>query len=428
MPGPLWLLIVLPAWLLSLIELNLGQPIALFWADTAATVVVAAVAEVMRRTSGRPAVSLGLSAIALAALGGVFWVAASIDEASWGIGSAWSAAVLAGVLAARMPPMVAVVGASAMVLACVSSPLARGMAEGLPELSFLSTLSAAAVGAGLLVRSQDRTRLAEQAAARAAERQAMAAELHDVIAHELTGMVVLAQALRPAASQAGFLDPIERIERAGQRALAHIRSLVASAQPAASPRRATTARRASAAHPAGSGSPQSSTAPSPIDPARVVTPADLEALVSEFRQAGPAQVNWRCTEPPDCEPLASVTTLALHRILREALTNIRRHAASAQVVSIALERQAVGVLLQVTDDGRGGGLGSGGGTGLAGIRERVELLHGDCTFGRDPAGRWVVRVWLPNNQPNADLNSAEVRTCFGWSWPTTKRWCATGSR
>lgn len=287
----------------------------------------------------------------------------------WGPQSWWVVAMAGALLCGWAGPWpqerLLLLGGWSLAAAAILSPLLAGWGG---DSGYLVTVHglmvATAVGIALLLRRQRLFLQGQRTAVRDRERRLMADELHDVIAHELTGVVVLAQAVRPGVSdQAG--EAVGRIEDAAQRALDHIRSLVVTTR-----------------------DDGSETVAIP----RLAALSDIDALVEEFRATTTAQVTLVSQVSAD---LPGPVVMAAHRLVSEALTNVRRHAASAQHVEIVLAQRGSGLEVSVRDDGVGGGLGSGGGTGLTAVAERVALVGGVVSAGPVSGGGWCVEASLP---------------------------------
>jgi signal transduction histidine kinase len=212
----------------------------------------------------------------------------------------------------------------------------------------------------------------EEDAARAVqdERRRIARELHDVVAHSMSVMVIHAGAGRRLAEQ----DPdaaiacAERIERLGREALGEMRRLVGVM---------------------GDGDePRDSRAPQP-------GLEDLDGLVARARAAGlPTELRI----DGERRPLPTGADLAAYRIVQEALTNCLKHAGGAHA-RVAVTWSEEDVVLSVSDDGRGPGVptpdDTGGGHGLVGMRERAALYGGEVVTGPAPNGGFVVRARIP---------------------------------
>ncbi|TDC93970.1 two-component sensor histidine kinase [Actinomadura sp. 7K507] len=222
--------------------------------------------------------------------------------------------------------------------------------------------AAVAAGTGLYLRSLDSRRSRSVAEARRAQRLDLARDLHDFVAHEVGGMIVQAQAARIGGDAAAAL---ERIEAAGVRAMASLDRTVHML------------------HDDG-----------PRDGPHGL--AELPALVDRFSESEAPRVRLAMdagTPPPEVSATA-------YRLVVEALTNVRRHAAGASAVDVAVTSTGPALRVTVTDDGRPGRAGPlrerrRGGLGLPGIAERVEALGGD--FGAGPAGDrgWRVTALIP---------------------------------
>lgn len=125
----------------------------------------------------------------------------------------------------------------------------------------------------------------------------------------------------------------------------------------------------------------------------------LRALAREFGARGDLTV--RFAEPDTLPPLSEGAEVALYRALQEGLANVARHA-GARAVDVRLEPRDGGVLLQVTDDGRGLPAGSrledferAGHLGLAGMRERVQSLGGTVRVAESPRGGVSLTIHVP---------------------------------
>ena len=197
------------------------------------------------------------------------------------------------------------------------------------------------------------------------ERTAIARELHDVVAHSLSVMVLQATAARrlarrdPGSAAATF----EVIEQTGRDALGDLR-------------RAISVLKANSFEAA-------SLAPQP-------SLLQLDALIDQVRQAG---LSVHFSVEGTKRPLAPGVELSAYRIVQESLTNVLRHSGASDAV-VAITYGFDDLIVEVTDDGRNGAPPSGGGSGLVGMRERVALLHGDFRAGPTAKG-FSVSVRLP---------------------------------
>ncbi|GAA3534182.1 histidine kinase [Amycolatopsis ultiminotia] len=247
-----------------------------------------------------------------------------------------------------------------------------------------SLLLGFAIAIGLFLRSRDSERQqvvrAAVTDAQTSERMALARELHDVVAHHVTGIVVQAQAARMMGEKNPqlALEAMGRIEDAGVEALAAMRRLVRSMRGDA---------------PAGSSEFN--------EQATTDLAADLRRLVEAGNHGVPTSL--RLDLPPDLPQEVGRSAL---RLIQESLTNIGKHAADASEALVHAEVVDGELHLRVMDDGREPThrpAGGSGGYGLVGMRERVALLHGRLSAGRGPDGGWRVEAWLPL-EPNGETN------------------------
>jgi signal transduction histidine kinase len=196
------------------------------------------------------------------------------------------------------------------------------------------------------------------------ERARIARELHDVIAHSVSVMIVQAGAARLTLNgEAGqATEALLSVERAGRQALDEMRRLLGMLRQ-------------------GHAEPQLTPQPGL---------GDLERLVEQVRAAG-LEVEVEVEGAP--VPLAPGVDLSAYRIVQEALTNTLKHA-HARSVRLRLRYEGDAVAIEVLDDGRGG-MPNGTGHGLVGMRERVELYRGAFEAGGAPGGGFRVHARLP---------------------------------
>ncbi|MFF0770039.1 sensor histidine kinase [Nonomuraea wenchangensis] len=243
---------------------------------------------------------------------------------------------------------------------------------------------ATAVGVGQLVRLRaelnERSRSEAADAAVREERRRIARELHDIVAHHITVITALvggARATLPAEQQV-TRDALKSAEQTAREAMTEMRRLL-------------DVLRADDVLRAGDLLGAAGTGP---DAATGVGAERLPALVEEARSAG-LPTSLTVTGTPVALP-ASVD-LAVYRIVQEALTNTRKHAAGARAgVRLAYEPEAVEV--EVMDDGRATGSGTPG-FGLGGMAERVTLCGGRLTTGPHPGGGFRVHARIPLETP-----------------------------
>ncbi|MFI9449076.1 sensor histidine kinase [Amycolatopsis sp. NPDC052450] len=233
---------------------------------------------------------------------------------------------------------------------------------------------AVAVGLALRSRDSERTQVIQSAIsdAQTSERMALARELHDVVAHHVTGIVVQAQAAKMMGEKNPqvAVEAMGRIEDAGVEALAAMRRLVRSMRGDA---------------PAGSSEFS--------EQATTDLAADLRTLIERSNHG--VKTSMKLELPSNVPHEVGRSAL---RLVQESLTNVGKHASGATEALVIAEVTGNELHLQVTDDGREPErrpAGGSGGYGLIGMRERVALLHGRLSAGRAPGGGWRVEAWLP---------------------------------
>ena len=225
------------------------------------------------------------------------------------------------------------------------------------------------VAARLAVADYDKERRAHDAVA--AERTRIARELHDVVAHAVSVIIVQADGAKYALRE----DP-ETAERAlatiagtGREALRELRRTVALLRTEHAPELL----------------PQHGS-------------AGIAKLAQMMREAGLA-VDLELTG--ELDDIAPEVSLGLHRIVQESLTNTLRHAGTEPTAVVRVQRRDEDILVEVTDSGgvpaqvSPGAEIPGTGMGLVGMRERVAVLGGTLSAGRLDDGRWRVRADLP---------------------------------
>ncbi|MER6673393.1 sensor histidine kinase [Streptomyces sp. NPDC000983] len=249
---------------------------------------------------------------------------------------------------------------------------------------FLSVvLTGAVVGWGMFVRSKrhlmlslrDRARRAETEARLRADqaqrlaREAIAREMHDVLAHRLTLLSVHAGALefRPDAPREEIVRAAGVIRESAHEALQDLREIIGVLR-------------------AGDGDDTSRPQP---------TLGALEALVAESREAGmKVALDNRVTDPADVPSSVGRTA---YRIAQEGLTNARKHAPGAEVTVRVAGAAGEGLDVQVRNPAPESEAPPvpGSGQGLIGLTERATLAGGRLTHGATPDGGFEVRAWLP---------------------------------
>ncbi len=273
-------------------------------------------------------------------------------------------------------PLVAPVAATAA-LAVVVLPLRmtpvepRDPGDQLGAAVVLALVAAVFAGLGGYLRVADARRRAAVARVRRAERLAIAADLHDFVAHHVTGILVQAQMGQAVLDlQPERLGPILRgIERAAGETLASMRRTVDVLRD----------------------EPDATSAPRSAGDL-----AALPGLVEDFNRAGPPVTLRPHHRLP--EDLPREVQAAAYRVVQEALTNVRRHGADAGEVTVELRYAGGTLTVVVRDDGTTAGAGAiahGSGFGLTGLDERVTALGGRLRAGPRPGRGWELVAELP---------------------------------
>ena len=210
------------------------------------------------------------------------------------------------------------------------------------------------------------SKAASAEAAVAEERARIARELHDVVAHALSVMVVQAGAAEQMVDDPDYVRAaLDRIRHTGTSTLAEMRRLVTMLREDDAP---------------GALAPQPSI-------------AHVETLIEDARRSG-LEVTFEVEGEQRALPAG--LDLAAYRIVQEALTNVRRHA-SASRAAVRLVYGAENIEIEVTDDGRAGSTAepASGGHGLIGMRERAGLYGGSVLAAPRTEGGFMVRATLP---------------------------------
>jgi signal transduction histidine kinase len=313
-------------------------------------------------------------------------VATLLQMVVWALGtpsSGFAAIVLIFTVAADVPHPRGLRSAG-VAAAVLTGWTAIGVIVGVAPVYVLPIVALAGIGAVLagdnvrnrrayLVELEERAERAEAlraAEAREAvteERTRIARELHDVVAHSVSVMVVQAGAARRIAER----DPVRAaealgtIERVGRESLEELRRVLGVLR--------------------ADGSAGNGTAPQPdLD--------GLDGLVARCAEAGLA-VDLVVDGP--VRPVPPGIGLTAYRIVQESLTNVLKHA-GAQAASVTLGYRPDAITIEVGDDGRGAAADSGpAGHGIAGMRERAATCGGSLRAGPRPGGGFRVRAVLP---------------------------------
>ena len=216
---------------------------------------------------------------------------------------------------------------------------------------------------------RERHLLAEQA--RAEERARLAGEMHDVVSHRVSLMVLQAGALQMTAADEATRQAAEELRASGCQALDELRDLVGILRTAQE-------------------DDQTPAAPG------------LAALIADSTSVGTPAELIEDGDPALASPVIGRTA---YRIVREALTNVRKHAPGARVV-VRVEYDPAQVRLTVRNTAPAapstGLAGTGSGLGIAGLRQRIELVHGTLRAGPAADGGFCVDATLPAYVPTAE--------------------------
>ncbi|MFI1766651.1 sensor histidine kinase [Streptomyces sp. NPDC020800] len=217
---------------------------------------------------------------------------------------------------------------------------------------------------------RERHLLAEQA--RAEERARLAGEMHDVVTHRVSLMVLQAGALRVTAPDEATRRAAEELRAAGCQALEELRDLVGILRTA----------------------PEGDRTPSVAGFADLIAESVAVGTPAELIEEG---------DPALASPVVGRTA---YRVLREALTNVRKHAPGARV-NVRVEYGSAQVRLTVhntppTGRPRSGLAGTGSGLGIAHLRQRIEVVHGTLRAGPCSDGGFSLEATLPAFVPTAE--------------------------
>ncbi len=249
-----------------------------------------------------------------------------------------------------------------------------------PQIIFIPLQFAISWVAGFALRERSeqaeaaemRAALAEQqrdAAARIAvaeERARIARELHDIVAHAVSVMVLQVGAVRHrhADGLAEDTNTLKAVEQAGRTALSEMRHLLAAMR-------------------------------NHDDDVELGPQPGLDALDSLVQEVERAGVPVRVQVVGKPAPLPRGLDLSAYRIVQEGLTNVLKHA-HASSADVTLHYEPHELTIQIHDDGDGAATNDSFGHGLVGIRERVKIYGGEMSAGRVNSGGFVLETRLPH--------------------------------
>lgn len=254
----------------------------------------------------------------------------------------------------------------------------------------LSNIVATGIGISIRQRREHEQEIAAWAAQAASlgsvnERNRIAREMHDIVAHSLTVMVTLSDgaAVVVGKNPDGAADVLAELSRTGRTALADMRRVLGVLRDDGSAGKA---------------------------PRQPLASDSLATLLDGFRTAG-LPVHYSHTGP--ALPPDAAFQLTVYRIVQESLTNVLRYGRALSRVDVMVLREGSTVSIEVVDDGRGSagtsagsagaaGTGSpgstlGSGQGLTGMKERTGIYGGTVEAGRTANGGWRVRAVLTLN-------------------------------
>ncbi|MBO3747007.1 sensor histidine kinase [Streptosporangiaceae bacterium NEAU-GS5] len=258
----------------------------------------------------------------------------------------------------------AVIGLSLMLVSVVLSLLYNQLVPADVAGGLTVLFAATALGAALRYRSRARARELDQV--KLLEREQLARDLHDTVAHHISAMAIRAQAgLATAPSQPGAAtDALRVIEAEAARALSEMRAMV------------RVLRHNDMVD---------------LSPGRSI--ADLADL-ARANGSGPSV---ELDVSGDLDDLPPPIGAAIYRLAQESVTNARRHARHATRIEVRVTADDTSVRLRVSDDGDTSLIRPAAvpGYGLLGMIERADLLGGTCEAGPDPDRGWTVTAVLP---------------------------------
>ncbi|MEV6303620.1 histidine kinase [Actinoplanes sp. NPDC051861] len=361
--------------LIGVVDLTAGMissPLVLL--QVAVAVAVAAAWLPLRPSGGR---ALPLGAIAVSSVSLLVTAALMLSghpyQGLWGLAESAGMLGMLIVVTRNARPRWALAAVGVTFAAVSLMPLRTGHETVYITFCLVQALGATgAIGVGYTLRSVEGSRRRALDAVRAEQRAEFARDLHDFIAHHVTGIVVQAQGARFIAEQ----DPkramlaLEQIEQAGAETMASMRRMVGVLRdPHSRP-------------------------DAPLAPIAGVP--ELPALIEQFTAAGgpPARLHLEGA----AEGLPVEVSTSAYRVVMEALTNARQHAPGASAVDVWLRRTPKLLQLRVANDGpppRPPAPRDRPGYGLAGLTERVRAVGGQISAGPGVDGGWVVDAALP---------------------------------
>ncbi|MEU8653559.1 histidine kinase [Streptomyces sp. NPDC048737] len=310
----------------------------------------------------------GVALVSLACSVGLRVAAGSgqLDQASdvYTLSEPTALMVLLHVTARRGPSAGTAVALPLLMTALILRPLVIKVDEASSIVALILTLVASgALASGLTVRLVVASRRQREEQIRFEQRLGFARDLHDFVAHHISGIVVQAQGARAIAARnpQAVGDALELIETTGAEALTAMRKMV--------------------------GALREDTVPNTRAPG---TDA-VRALVADCRLPG-ARVGLTETGPVDSLPADAAHLV--ERVVMEALTNIRKHAHGCTTAQVHLDVLRRRLTARITNDGHHRPS-DGTGYGLRGLREVIDAAGGTLSAGPGPETGWRVELELP---------------------------------
>lgn len=254
------------------------------------------------------------------------------------------------------------IGLTAAVVGLVREP--TSLVESIIGFALLAL--PAVLGASVRLWTTSREREVDQVRLR--EREQLARELHDTVAHHVSAMVIRAQAGRAVAATRpeAALEALAIIEAEGSKTLSEMRTIVSALRERVE-----------------------------VDLSPQVGIAELQALAS----SGAGELTVTVHVEGDVGDVSPAVAAALYRIAQESVTNARRHARMASTVVVEVNVEPSQVLVSVRDDGESADLvRTLDGYGVIGMTERATLLGGSLRAGPVAEGGWLVNAVLPQTQ------------------------------
>ncbi|MEO1334350.1 MAG: histidine kinase [Myxococcota bacterium] len=260
-----------------------------------------------------------------------------------------------------------VFGVPLMLVAAFVGLVADNLTMGEMIGGFGVLLTASTSGAIFRFRAQHQRREMEQVKLR--ERESLARDLHDTVAHHVSAITIRSQAGLAVAAQdpTAAVDALRVIEAESKRTLAEMRAMVVALRDGQTPQFTPLAHIG--------------------DLRRLTEGADEPAVVLDVQG--------------DVDGISTAVSAAIYHLAQEAITNARRHARHARRIEVTVIGDETSVRLRVRDDGEKLTRPPAAGFGLVGMRERTELLGG--TFGAGPGADrgWMMYAVLPKEGPSA---------------------------